>query len=196
MVPSSATPFDDDPLAGLEDALAVQRIDADGLAAQKRCKGAAGNEIDVMPVGEHDQRIRMDFAGLQPRHPMVHAPRQFADFGVQRAAEGDVHLLQAAADAEQRDAARDAGLRQRQRQTVALQVVGLVPGVRLGAEMRRVNIGAGAGQHHAVDRIQQRADIGDFGQPANISGSAPATSATARRLRSPDICVANRSSMR
>ena len=60
-------------------------------------------------------------------------------------------------------AARDAGLRQRQRQAVALQVVGFVAGVRLGAEMRRVNIGAGAGQHHAVDRIQQRADIGDFG---------------------------------
>ena len=34
------------------------------------------------------------------------------------------------------------------------------------------------------------------GEPANISGSAPATSATARRFRSPTICVANRFSMR
>src|ERR1700676_5034027 len=34
------------------------------------------------------------------------------------------------------------------------------------------------------------------GEAANISGSAPATSATARRFRSPTICVANRLSMR
>ena len=82
---------------------------------------------------------------------------------MQRAAEGDVHLLQAAADAEQGYAARDTGLRQRQRQTVALQVVGFVAGVRFGAKMRRMDVGAGAGQHHAVDHVQQRADIGDFG---------------------------------
>jgi hypothetical protein len=29
--------------------------------------------------------------------------------------------------------------------------------------MRRVNVGAGAGQDHAVDHIQQRAEVGDFG---------------------------------
>jgi hypothetical protein len=52
----------------------------------------------------------MDFAGLQPRHPMVDAPRQLANFRVQRAAKGNVHLLQAAADAEQGNAACDAGL--------------------------------------------------------------------------------------
>jgi hypothetical protein len=34
------------------------------------------------------------------------------------------------------------------------------------------------------------------GVPANIKGSAPDTSATARMLRSPTICVANRFSMR
>ena len=45
---------------------------------------------------------------------------------MQRAAEGDVHLLQAAADAEDRHAAGDAGLRQRQRDVVAVDVVGLV----------------------------------------------------------------------
>ncbi len=116
-----------------------------------------------MAVGENHRGIGMDFAALQPRHPMVDAPRQFPDFGVQRAAEGDVHLLQAAADAEQGYAARDAGLRQRQRQAIALQVVGLVAGVRFGAKMRRVNVGPGAGQDHAVDDIQQRTDIGDFG---------------------------------
>ena len=105
----------------------------------------------------------MDFAAFQPRHPMIHASGQFADFGMQRAAEGDVHLLQAAADPEQRDAAGDADLRQRQRQIVTAQVVGFVPGIGLGAKMLRMNIGAGSGQQHAVDRVQQGADIRDIG---------------------------------
>src|SRR5215218_2717336 len=51
-----------DSFAGFENALAVQRIDANGLATQQRCKGAAGNEIDLMAIGENDRRIRMDFA--------------------------------------------------------------------------------------------------------------------------------------
>ena len=116
-----------------------------------------------MAIGEDDVGIGMDFAVLQPRHPMVHAAGQFADFRMQRAAEGDVHLLQAAADPEQRHAAGDTGFRQRQRQIVTLDVVGFVPGIRFSAETGRVHIGAGAGQHHAVDRIEQSADIGDIG---------------------------------
>ena len=41
-------------------------------------------------------------------------------------------------------------------------VVGLVLGMRLGAETGRMHVGAGAGQQDAVDRVQQRADIGDL----------------------------------
>ena len=74
---------------------------------------------------------------------------------MQRTAEGDVHLLQAAADAENRHAAGDAGLRQRQRDVVAMDVVGLVPLMRLGLEARRMNIGARPGQHHAIDDVEQ-----------------------------------------
>ncbi len=156
-------PFDDDPLAWFEDALAVQRIDADGLAAEDARKGAIGNETDLMAVGEDDVGIGVDVAVLQPRHPVVHASRQFADLGMQRAAEGDVHLLKAPADAEQGYTAGDAGFRQSQRQIVTMEVVRLMPGIRLGTETRRMNIGAGARQHHAIDRIQQGADIGDLG---------------------------------
>ena len=108
-----------------------------------------------MPVGKDDGRIGMDFAVLQPRHAMVHAAGNLADFRVQRAAEGDVHLLQAAADAEDRHAAGDAGLDQRQRDVVAVHVVGLVPLVRLGLEARRMHVGAGAGQHHPVHDVEQ-----------------------------------------
>jgi hypothetical protein len=38
--------FDDDAFARLEDALPVQRIDADGLASQQFCECAAGRETD------------------------------------------------------------------------------------------------------------------------------------------------------
>ncbi len=82
---------------------------------------------------------------------------------MQRAAKGDVHLLQAAADAEQGYAASDASFRQRQRQVVTMEVEGFMPRIRLGANARRVNVGASSGQHYAVDRIQQGPDIGDIG---------------------------------
>ena len=73
-------------------------------------EGAAGREGDVVPVGKDHLRVGMDLAVLQSRHAVADPPGQFADLRMQRAAEGDVHLLQAAADAENRNAARDAGL--------------------------------------------------------------------------------------
>ena len=44
-----------------------------------------------------------------------------------------------------------------------MEVEGFMPGIRLGAKARRVNVGASSGQHYAVDRIQQGPDIGDIG---------------------------------
>ena len=83
---------------------------------------------------------------------------------MQRAAERDVHLLQPPADPEQRHAAFHTSLRHRQRDVVARNVVRFVAGMRLGIEAGRMHIGARAGQHNAVDDIQQRADIGDPGR--------------------------------
>ena len=54
--------LDDDALAGLENALAMQRVHADGLPAEELREGAARNESDVMAVGEDDGRIGMDLA--------------------------------------------------------------------------------------------------------------------------------------
>ena len=125
-------------------------------------EGAARNQADVVAVGEDDGGVGMDLARRQSRHAMVHAPRQLADLGMQRAAERDVHLLKAAADAEDRHAAGDADLDQRQRQGVAGLVVGLMRGMRLGPEAGRVHVGAGARQQDAVDHLEQRVDIRDF----------------------------------
>ena len=50
-----------------------------------------------------------------------------------------------------------------------------------------MHVGARAGEHDAVDRIEQRAESVMSGVPANITGKPPETSATARKLRSPTI---------
>ena len=166
--------LDDDPLARFEDALAVQRIHADGLAAEEPGERAVrGTSWTSWRSAKTTVRIGMDLAVLQPRHAMVHASRQLADLRMQRAAEGDVHLLQAAADAEERHAARDAGFRSAPAPSSSRwMIVRFVPRMRLGAEAGRMNIGAGAGQHDAVDRVQQRADVGDVGRCRQTSAAA------------------------
>ena len=143
--------LDDDAFAGLENALAMERVHPDGFLTKKPREGAARGETNIMTVAEDDVVIRMDFARLQSRHPMVHAPGQFADLGVQRAAERYIHLLKAAADAEQRHAASDADLDQCQCQCVTPQVVRLMLRMRFDAEPAGMHIGATARQQHAVN---------------------------------------------
>jgi hypothetical protein len=89
---------------------------------------------------------------------------------MQRTAEGDVHLLQSPADAEQRHAARDAGFRNRQRHIVAMDIVGFVPFAGVDIETGGMDVGARAGQHDPVDHIEQCADIGDFGNRGKHQG--------------------------
>ena len=127
-------------------------------------EGAAWREIHVVTIGEDNGGIGMDFAVLEPRHPMIHAPGQFADFRMQRTAKRDVHLLQAAADPEQGYASDNARFRQRQSDVIAMEVIGFMFGMRLGAKACRVDVGAGAGQHNAIHCIKQCADIGDVGR--------------------------------
>ncbi len=81
---------------------------------------------------------------------------------MQRAAIGDVHLLKAAADAEQRHAARDAGFDQLERQRVARLVIGLAARMLVVPEAARMHVRPRAGEQDAVDGIEQRADIGDL----------------------------------
>ena len=127
MVPSSATPSITTRLPGSRMPWPCSELTLIVSQPSNSANAPPGVRCDVVPVGEDHCRIGMDFAVLQPRHAMVHAPGQFADFRMQRAAEGDVHLLEAAADAEQRYTARNAGVRQRQRHVVAMEIVGLVP---------------------------------------------------------------------
>ena len=92
------------------------------------------------------------------RHPVVEPAGQVADLGVQRAAESDVDLLKAAADAEEGLAARHACPHQRQGDRIAAAVEGAM---RLGlglAVFLGVDIGPPASQQEAVAARQQFLD--------------------------------------
>jgi hypothetical protein len=60
-----------DPLARIKDALSVQRVHADGLAAEDACKGAALHKGNIMALGEDDVGIWMNFTCLQAKHPVI-----------------------------------------------------------------------------------------------------------------------------
>ena len=107
--------------------------------------------------------VGMDFTARQSRHAVIDAARQLSYFRMQRAAESNVHFLEAAADAEQRHAAIDTHLDQFERQRVPPSVVGFS---NLDA-LRRQNASdghwRGRRSQHAVDRVQQNVDVREGG---------------------------------
>jgi len=91
--------FDDHPLAWLQNALAVEGVHADDLAAEDAGKDAPRDQPDFVAIGEDNGRVGMDLARLGSWHAVVQAARQLANLVVQRTTERDVHLLKAATDA-------------------------------------------------------------------------------------------------
>jgi len=105
MVPSSATPSITTRLPGSRMPCAVQRIHPNDLAAEDGRKGAAGGPgVTSCRSAENDSLIGMDFRRSRAWACDGSCGREFREIsGWQRAAEGDVHFLQAAADAEDRN---------------------------------------------------------------------------------------------
>ena len=136
----------------------MERIYPDGLATEKSGERSVPHQFDFMAVGKHDLGIGVNVAILQPRHPMVHPSRQFADLRVQRAAERDVHFLESPADAKERNAPRHAGIDQRQRHRVAIPIVGLMPGMRLDTKIGRMDIGARTGRIVTLGNVIKKAE--------------------------------------
>ena len=167
------------------------------LGAEQFGEHAARREADLVPLGEDHFEIGVELAVRQPRRAMIQAPRQLADFGMQRAAERDVHLLKTAADAEQRHAARDAGLDQRQRQRIAAVVVRLAarvlfvrrsgsgwtlaraPVSRMPSTVSRSDADIGdlrrAGKHQRHARRRSRRPRADCGPPTRCAVNLPST---------------------
>ena len=123
---------------------------------------AARREPDLVPLGEDHFQIGMELAVRQPRRAMIEAPRQLADFRMQRTAERNIHFLKATADTEHWHAARDAGLYQRQRERISTVIVRLAARMLLVPEVTGMDVGACAGEQYAVHGVEEDADIGDL----------------------------------
>jgi hypothetical protein len=138
----------------------VEGIDSDDVLAEQAGEVAVRHQLDVMPLGEDDVGVGMDLARLEPRHAMVEAARQIADLRMQCAAERHVHLLEAAADAEERHPAREAGRDERQCDRIAVLIIRLVTGMGLLLEPGRMDVGAGTREQDAIDDGEEIADVG------------------------------------
>jgi hypothetical protein len=90
---------------------------------------------------------------------VVEAAFAALQFRFQRAAHGDVQLLEAAADAEQRHATGDDGPDQLQGGGVAAVVIGLVVSGGLLAIMRGVHVGDGTRHQDAVEMGEHAVEV-------------------------------------
>jgi pimeloyl-ACP methyl ester carboxylesterase len=147
--------LDDDPGRPLQDPLPVQRVHHD--------LGRAEHLVEPPALGEPHRMADRELL-LERRvggHAVVHPTRNLADLGVQRAAEGDVELLEPAADAEDRHPARHALVDERQRHGVPVGVEGAVLLGRLVAVVLRVHVRPPAGEDEAVAGLHELGDGGD-----------------------------------
>jgi hypothetical protein len=154
--------FDGEAGAELRDALLVQRVDVDVVAAAgERVQQAARRQMhDVRgAVLRVHRRVVVLAVIVEARH-FVHAL-------MQRAAADDVQLLKAAADGEHRHARVERGAQQRQRRRVAGRIVLGAGRARLAAVSMRLDVRVAAGKQQAVDRrehVVHRLAIAERGQ--------------------------------
>ena len=135
------------------DALAVDRVHHGLALAEDPFQHAAGADVDEMRgCIAHVDVVMLGRA-------VVEAALVALEFGLQRAAHDDVQLLEAAADAEERDAALDGAGNEAQRELVARMVIGLMVGRGLLAVMRRMHVRDRAGHQDAVEPVEQRVEM-------------------------------------
>ncbi len=109
--------LDRQPLAQAFHALRVQGIDPHGVGAGERMQHPSRHQADLVRRSVlHFERLVLVLAVIEQS---LHLVQRL----MQRAAEGDVHLLEAAADAEHRHAALHRRADQRQRGGVAIGIV-------------------------------------------------------------------------
>src|SRR5579859_304879 len=101
-------PFHHNAIARLEDGLTMQRVDADCQATKESGEYAVVHKPYFMAIGEHDLRIAMKTSIFRAWRTVVQAARNVSHLRMERAAEGDIHFLKSAADAEQGHASVDA----------------------------------------------------------------------------------------
>ncbi len=86
---------------------------------------------------------------------VIHMSRYVVQLLPERAAEGDVHLLEAAADAEHGHAGGDGARNQRQRGFVALRIMQRARFARFAPIVTRLDIRRAAHEHQPVESVEQ-----------------------------------------
>ena len=150
------------------DPLVMQRVDRMATLRQQAGQHAAGRDVDLVAVvvPALDRPVVVAFAVVQTAASRM-------DRGIERAAPGDVHLLEAPAHGQHRDPGRNQRLEQRQDGAIALPVEQHAFGQRPGAVELGRHVGRAAGQHHAVDAAGQagRVDRIDRGRQRQRKGA-------------------------
>ena len=136
----------------------MDRVHAKRLGAEDAGERAARLEVDVLADGE---ALVLD---VGDRRPVVHPPREEVELRDQRPAEGDVQLLHAAADGEERHATADRGADQGEGEGVAVGVVGLGFRRRRGTVEGGVDVRAAAGEEDAVDPVEEGVEVDPAGE--------------------------------
>ncbi len=147
---------DDDSLSRPTYPLPVERIGHDLARAEQLGKGAVWCQRDLVADGK--------FVGKRSvwRHPVIVAPRQIADFGIERAAHGHIDLLKAPANSQKGLAPLDTGPDKRKGDGIAIAVKRAVRRCFVLAIFLGMDIGATAGQQKPVAGLEQFRHRYDF----------------------------------
>ena len=153
MVPSGAVPSTTSPGASRSTPWLCSEFTAISVVPASPCSQPPGvMRIAVRLALPHLHR------GLH-RRGVVDPVGQVLQPLVQRAAHRDVQFLEAAADRQQRHAARHGGADQRQGGAVARRVLPGALGMRRAVIIAGMHVGAAAGQDDAVQPLQQGFDV-------------------------------------
>src|SRR4051812_40307175 len=148
------------------DTLAMQTVHHGLALPQDLLENAAGSNCDRVGGAVFHVEI-LDLAGT-----MIETALAPLDLGFERAAERNVELLVASADAEERDAALDHRLDHAERQSIAMVVVRLIIGARLAAVMGRMHIRDRPSHDDAVEVVEEGAEVHGPGDCRNHYGEA------------------------
>ena len=144
--------LDRESLAEAVDALGVKRVDLHDAHTEQPVQQTAFAQTHL--VG----RSVLQIQGLRIILPVVHASWNIVNFLVQATAEDHVHLLDAAADGEHRQAGVDGRAHQRQGGGVTMGIVQGAFVARIATVVVRLHIRRTSGEQQAVQSLEQLRD--------------------------------------
>jgi gamma-glutamylputrescine oxidase len=150
--------FHDQPLGQPLDALVVERVHSNAIGIGEAAQYAALFQHNVVGGAILDiERLRFIVS-------MVEEAGDFVQLLVERAAEGDIHLLEAAAYAQHRDSAIDGLGDERERGRVPVLVVQCAGSACGAGVMQRLHVGWATREKETIDDFEQLIDGDELAQ--------------------------------